>query len=106
MTDEKKFPFDDNGSLRTSSYWYGNTTQIFKTADEARFEGKLKFSKLHRGAHSVQMILKEVGGKGRTFNFFLSDANKVVPHMDRGYVSGTFIPVKRGMRYAWRMENI
>lgn len=83
------------------------------TAKEAAFTGELAYLTYERGRSSALLIFRDnvfIGVAGasprpRRFPFFMSDADKIIPRLVQGKITGTFVPHKRGTNYGWTLED-
>lgn len=111
-----KFPFTDAGELLAyETAWTGERGATRKTADEARFTGTLRYAGFQRGRSAAHLLFTD-GSKvnryqhqpevedDRDFVVFLTDAEPIIRAMVKGEIEGSFVPVKRGCNYGWKME--
>ncbi len=101
MTWDKRFPFTPDGSL-LGYEGYGSPDVVRRTLEEARFTGTLSYLTYSRGRSSA---LLEFTDGTRSFSFFMTDADELIPLLVHGKITGTFIPSKRGQNYAWKLER-
>ncbi len=103
MKEPQLFPFR-NGELVqfVAKQFYKNEFCHWLTKEQARTTVELTFKDFGRGRSSVTIVFEDAAG--RTFPFFLKTATDMLPHMVRGKVYGTFVPVKMGANFAWSLE--
>lgn len=115
-----KFPFSSKrGELigydgDVGASWSPNyAAPVFKTLDEARFTGTLRYVGYSRGRSSALIIFTDGVVLGETYRgdpdlrryqIFMSDADDVIPLLVKGEITGSFVPRKSGKNMAWKME--
>ena len=114
---DRLFPFDRDGVLL--SYAGSSEPADRITLDAARFTGVLTYAGYSRGRSSA--LLRFTDGvpvaflpdspdpkqhwRSRPFYFFMSDADTILPRLERGRIRGTFVPTKRGQNFGWKIEE-
>lgn len=109
-------PFDTTTGELVSYAGYHHNPMIYKTRDEARFTGELTYHGFARGRSSALLVFTDgtlvpnghpdnkLPPKPKEFPFFMKTADEIVPLLVKGKLMGTFVPMKFGTNYAWRLE--
>lgn len=90
-------PFDRDGNQQTYPGWGCEMRPV------EPFEDTLEFIGFSRGRSAANMDFGR--SDGTTVSMFLTDAERAVPQMIRGTVTGRFVYVKRGMNYGVALED-
>jgi hypothetical protein len=104
------FPFTQHGELFHSIQ--AIVTNTFKTLEEARFTGTLSYltyltgSKIYLFTDGVEIYrLPGHPWRSRLYRFTQGNFLKLLPRLNDGQITGTFIPCQRGTKYTWKLER-
>jgi hypothetical protein len=100
------FPFDEHEELLEYS---ALRRYQYKTLDEARFTGTLIFLECKNTTfiftNGIMVTVGTTPVRSRKYRFRLIDFIALIPYIVDGMITGTFIPVKQGNRWYWKLES-
>lgn len=101
-----KIPFDTEGDQMHHSYQSPPETDVWTKGweDNTPFEDTLTYLYYCRGRSAAYFMFRRSNGK--TVSVFMTDMNEMIPLMQLGKITGTFIFSKRGKNYGCTLLEV